>query len=179
MKLFLVPVFICALLAPQLLHAQASPPVIYVESFRQGPTRVTEESFEVKLDPRNSTYRERIKDFHGNDRYEFSIAPQGPEGDTQITSWKVKMVDLHHPIYNNVLEASQSVSSEARNNPGWLNPSTAAPIAAKARRIVKVDTFYLTLRVTAFHFTPLDSPYLDSMTVQVKFSNADPRSAAP
>jgi hypothetical protein len=27
------------------------------------------------------------------------------------------------------------------------------------------------------HFTPLDSPYLDSMIVQFAFSNTDPRTA--
>ena len=178
MKLFTIAVFTCCLLLPQFLTAQAAPPVVYMESFRQGPTRITEESFEVKLDPRNSTYRERIKDFHGNDRYEFSIAPQGPEGDTQITSWKVKLIDLHHPIYNNVLETSPSASADG-NDPGWLNPSPAASIPAKARRVVKVDAFYVTLQVTTFHFTPLDSPYLDSMSVQVKFSNTDSRATKP
>jgi len=38
-----------------------------------------------------------------------------------------------------------------------------------------VDTFYVVLQVRAFHFTPPDSPYLDSMTVDVAFSNTDPR----
>jgi len=31
--------------------------------------------------------------------------------------------------------------------------------------------------VMAYHFTPSESPYLDSMTVQVNITNTDPRAA--
>ena len=175
MKAIRLAVLAIPFFAPSLLLAQAAPPTIYAESFRQGPTRISEDSFEVKLDPHNAKYRELIKDTHGSDRYEFTITPQGPEGDTQITSWKVRLVDLRHPIYNNVLEASQTASTAPENNLWWLNPNQVAPVPIKARRIVKVDSFYVTLQVTQFHFTPLDSPYLDSMTVQVKFGGEDPR----
>jgi len=177
-RIFLAALSCCFFVTP-FLASQVTPSTIYAESFRQGSTRVTEESFEAKLDPRNAKYRERIKDLHGEDRYELFITPQGPEGDSQITSWKVKLVDLRHPIYNNILEASQNASSEAANNLWWLNPSQSAPVPVKAHRIVKVDSFYVVLKVTAFHFTPLDSPYLDSMTVQVKFTNTDPRKPSP
>jgi hypothetical protein len=46
---------------------------IFAESFRHGPTRVTEQSFEIKLNPQNARYRERIKDMAGNDRYEVTV----------------------------------------------------------------------------------------------------------
>jgi hypothetical protein len=32
-------------------------------------------------------------------------------------------------------------------------------------------------QVKDLHFTPLDSPYIDSMVVQFTFSNIDPRTA--
>jgi len=38
-----------------------------------------------------------------------------------------------------------------------------------------VDGFYVVIEAKAIHFTPLDSPYLDSMAVQFSFSNDDPR----
>ena len=50
-------------------RAQSVEPTIYAESFRKGETRITEDSFAAKLDPDNATYRERIKDSRGNDRY--------------------------------------------------------------------------------------------------------------
>jgi hypothetical protein len=156
--------------------AQSTLPPFYAESFRQGSTRVIERRFEVKLTPQDSTYRERIKDSRGADRYVFSITPQGPEGDVEITSWQVKLADLHHAIYDNVLRVSQE-SSDRKDALWWLDPSKFAPIAAYAKRVIKVEGFYVVLQVKAFHFTPPDSPYLDSMTVTVELANSDPRTA--
>jgi hypothetical protein len=159
------------------LAAQSPPAPVYAESFRQGATKVVEESFEAKLTPQNPVYRERIKDSHGADRYAFSIVPQGPEGDTKITSWQAKLADLHHPIYDNVLLASQEPSSDPKNTLWRLEPTSFARVPVGALRIVKVNSFYVVLQVKAHHFTPPDSPYLDSMTVEVEFRNTDPRDA--
>lgn len=155
---------------------QASP-TLYAESFRKGATRVTEDKFEVTLSPVNSTYRERIKDSAGNDRYELTITPQGPAGDNKITSWRVLLRDLRHTIYHNLLVENQEPSQEPKNNLWWLDPNRFGPVPIRAKRIVKVDDFYVAFQVTDLHFTPLDSPYLDSMVVQFEFTNNDPRNA--
>lgn len=149
-------------------------PTIFAESFRQGTTQVTEQKFEAKLTPENATYREIIKDSYGKDRYELTVAPEGPGGDTQITAWRVKLKDLRHSIYNNILLADQQPSQDAKNNLWWLTPNPFGPVPIRARRILKVDGFYLVIQVTNLHFTPLDSPYLDSMAVQFAFTNKDP-----
>lgn len=175
------PIFIaavlllCAAAAP--LYAQKAPPIVYAESFRHGPTHITDASFEVKLSPQNSVFFDRIKDTYGNDRYLLTIVPEIPEGEDHVISWTVRLTDLHHLIYNNVLLESQDPSSDPRNNLSWLNPGRFGRVPALAQRIMKVDGFYVSLQVTQYHFTPLESPYLDSMTVQVKFTNADPRAA--
>jgi hypothetical protein len=159
------------------LWAQSSNPTIYAESFRKHATRVTEESFDVKLTPDNPTYRERIKDSAGNDRYELTITPQGPEGDSEITAWRVSLRDLEYSIYPNLLVADQQPSSDAKNILWWLNPNRFLAVPIRARRIVKVDGFYVVIQVKDLHFTPLDSPYLDSMTIKFAFTNKDPRAA--
>jgi len=172
----LVPVIMCAAMR---LNAQSTAPDVYAESYRQGSTHIIEESFEVKLTPQDSLYRERIKDSRGNDRYAFSIIPQGPEGDTKITSWQGKLADLQHPIYDNVLLVSPNPSddpkNEGKNALFRLWPSNVAAVPVRARRIMKVDNFYVVFEVKAYHFTPPESPYLDSMTVEVEFRNTDPR----
>ncbi len=150
-------------------------PTIYAESFRKGSTHITEDLFEAKLTPDNATYRERIKDSAGNDRYELTITPQGPEGDKEITSWRVKLRDLRHDIYSNILLANQEPSVDPKNNLWWLNPNRFGGVPIRARRIVKVDGFYVTFQVKDLHFTPLDSPYLDSLDVKFAFTNSDPR----
>ena len=182
MKLcLLLPIFLCLYVAPP-LPAQSAAPSAYTESFRKGPTRILEATFEVRLTPQDSVYRERIKDSQGADRYVFSIVPKGPEGDTKISSWQAKLSDLHYPIYDNVLLATRVPSDDPANDPKnglWrLEPGSFAAVPVGAKRIVKVDGFYVVLQVTAYHFSPPDSPYLDSMTVQVEFRNTDPRQAA-
>jgi hypothetical protein len=166
-----------------MVAAQSPAPTVYAESFRQGDAHVVEESFEARLTTQDPIYRERIKDSRGVDRYAFSIIPRVPEGDTKITSWHVKLADLRHPSYDNVLLASQYPSDDPKNdlkNSLWrLDASTFAIIPVGARRIVKVENFYVVLQVKACHFTPLDSPYLDSMTVAVEFRNTDPRQPEP
>lgn len=156
--------------------AQNPPPTMYAESFRKGPTRVTEEKFEAKLNPENATYRERIRDSAGSERYELTVTPKGPEAETRITSWQVALRDLRHAIYGNLLQFDQELSEEPRDNLFWLNPIPSAPVPIRARRIIKVDGFYVGFQVKDLRFNPLDSPYLDSMTVQFEFANRDPRS---
>jgi hypothetical protein len=167
-----------ALLVAAPLCAQNPPKIVYAESFRQGSTQITEESFETKLSPQDPTYRERLKDSRGQDRYVFTIMPQGPQGDTKITSWRVSLADLHHPIYSNVLVADLQGTADAKDNLWWFNPDQFAPVPIRAQRIMKVDSFYVVMQVKDYHFTPLDSPYLDSMVVDFRFCNSDPRSAA-
>jgi hypothetical protein len=160
-----------------LLTAQQPPPIIYAESFRHDATRVTEESFEMKLTAANPTYRELIKDAHGSERFAFTVSPQILEGDKNIISWQATLVDLHHPMYQNVLQTLQEPSSDAQNNLWRFDPGQYAAVPTNAKRIIKVDSFYVTMQVKKYHFTPLDSPYLDSMTVQVDVKNTDPRPA--
>jgi hypothetical protein len=156
--------------------AQPQPTPVFAESFRHGATQIVEEKFDVKLSPQDRIFREHIKDSHGADRYAFSITPRVPEGDTSITAWQVKLADLNHRIYDNVLLASLEEDSahDSRNDLGILNPSKFASLPATAKRIIKVDGFYVVLQVKSFHFTPPESPYLDSMTVAVEFTNSDP-----
>lgn len=169
--LFLVA---CLMIGVPLLSQSVSP-TIYAESFRKGSTLVTEESFEAKLSPQNATYRERIKDSRGDDRYELTVTPHVPEGDNKVTFWEVRLKDLRHTIYSNVLVADQEPSQDARNNLWRLDPNRLGPVPIRARRIMKVDEFYVVIQVKDLHFTPLDSPYLDSMAVHFAFTNRDPR----
>jgi len=176
MKLrLLIPMLLCAAVR---LSAQSPPTPMYTESFRQGSTRILEERFEVKLTPKDSSYHERIKDSRGADHYLFSIVPKGPEGDTEITSWQVKLADLHHTIYDNILFTTQEPSPDPRDALWRLEPTSFASVPVNVRRIIKVDSFYVVVQVTAYHFTPQDSPYLDSMSASVELTNADPRTSA-
>jgi hypothetical protein len=171
-----ISIFLCIAISSFPQSTAPSPPTsVYAESFRQGSTRVVDEHFDLKLTPHDPTYRERIKDFYGNDRFALSITPKGPEGDTEITSWLVTLADLQHTMYNNVLLTSQEASSDPKDALWRLNPTLLGSVPVAAKRIIKVESFYVVLQIKAYHFSPPDSPYLDSMTVGVEFTNTDPR----
>jgi hypothetical protein len=159
------------------VFSQSNPPVVYVESFRHGSTRITEEGFDLKLTPKSATYQEHVKDAQGKDCYELTIAPLMPGGDDKVTSWNVTLRDLRHSFYRNVLMAEQTPSDEAKNNLFWLNPKQSAPVPIRATRIMKIEEFYMVIQVKDMHFTPLDSPYLDSMAISFALTNNDPRTS--
>ncbi len=157
------------------LRAQSAPPTIYAESYRRGATTVAEENFDINLTPQDPSYKELIKDSRGNDRYEFTLTPKLPGGDDKVTSWIVILKDLRHGTYFNILMSAQEPSEDAKNNLWKLDPNRLGPVPIRTRRIVKVDGFYLTIQVKDLHFTPIESPYLDSMRVRFSFTNSDPR----
>ena len=65
--------------------AQAALKPVYVESFRKGPTQISEYSIVAKLDNQNPYYSATIKDLDGNDRYQLSLEPHRVgQGDDKI-----------------------------------------------------------------------------------------------
>ena len=115
----LILIVLCAALR---MAAQSAATTVYAESFRQGATHVTEESFEAKLTPQDAIYRERIKDSRGVDRYAFSIVPHGPGGRHQDHILASETGGPASPIYDNVLLASQAPSDD----PGRPRDSSVA-----------------------------------------------------
>lgn len=166
-----------AVIACPLWAQTAAPPPLYAESFRHGAARVSEKTFEAQLSPQKPVYREPIKDVRGRDRCVLSLVPLHVEGDFQIVSWEAKLADFEHRMYANVLMTSPIPSDDPLNNAWWLDPGKFARVPVLTERIIKVDGFYVVLKVMAYHFMPSESPYLDSMTIQVNITNTDPRSA--
>jgi hypothetical protein len=163
---------VCALLSAFLPAQDVS--FIYVESFRKGPTRVTESTSEVVLTPQSPNCRIRVKDQSGKDRYELGCLPQpASENDQRIVSWQVRLADLHHKMYANLL-ASALDPTEDKTQVGWLDPAKFARIPITRERVVKVDGFYCTLQVKDYHFVNPAMPYLDRMTLAIRFTNSMP-----
>lgn len=86
---------------------------------------------------------------------------------------KSALPTLRHKIYTNVL-ASAVDPTEDRAQVGWLDPGKFARIPITRERIVKVDGFYCALQVKDYHFVNPGVPYLDRMTLAVRFTNSMP-----
>ena len=163
-------------LGATVLTSLAQPSFVYLESFRKGTTRVQEQTIQVDLDPKSPTCAIRVKDLNGRDRYLLGCEPQrvGAEDD-RIIGWQVKLADLNHRIYGNVLMPTPD-PMEDRTQIGWLDPSKFAKIALTQERVVKIDHFYLVFRVIDSHFVAPGQPYLDQMTLDIRFTNTMPHS---
>lgn len=157
-----------------------TPRTYYTESYQRGPTQIKEDKTEIKVTSQDPVYKQRLRDSTGVERYELALLPKigEAEGNDNITSWQVSLRDLRHAIYGNMLQFDQELSERPRDNMFWLNPVHWAPVPIRAKRIIKVDSFYLVFQVKDFRFTPADSPYLEYMTVDMSYTNTDPRTAA-
>lgn len=172
--------FLFSLLFAAIILAGQTASPYYAESIRRGLTHIKEQKAEIKLTSQDPIYKERLRDSSGAERYEVAILPKigEAEGYDKITSWQVSLRDLRHPVYGNVLQFDQELSENPTDNLYWLNPVRSAPVPIRARRIIKVDAFYVAFQVKDFRFTPADSPYLEYMTIDWACTNTDPRNAA-
>lgn len=156
----------------------AAPKPVFLQSFRQGHARVTEESFELDLDPANPGCKARVKDSSGSYRYQVVCVPERVgQGDERILGWHIRLVDMHHKIYDDLL-LSDPNPAEDKVQVGWLDPGPFAKIGLKAARVIRVDGFYCWMQVQDAHFSHPPAPYLDRMVVDLKVTNADPRLGA-
>jgi hypothetical protein len=171
-------VLVAAVGAAAQMAPDAPPKAAFLQSFRKGHTRVTEESFELDLDPANPGCRVRVRDSSGLYRYQVNCVPERVDGDQRILGWHIRLADLHHKIYDDVFLSTPN-PAEDKVQIGWLDPGPFAQIGLKAQRTVKVDDFYCLLQVQEAHVAHPPAPYLDRLVVSLKFSNSDPRIAPP
>ena len=157
----------------------SAPKPVFLQSFRRGHTRVTEESFELDLNPANPGCKARVRDSSGLYRYQVNCVAERPgQGDQRILGWHIRLADLHHKIYDDVFLSTPN-PAEDKVEIGWLDPGPFAKIGLKAQRTIKVDDFYCLLQVQEAHVAHPPEPYLDRLVVNLKFSNSDPRNAPP
>lgn len=173
-------VLLSSLLLCPFASAQDAAPVVFAESFRKTPIRITEDQFDVKLNIENPSYTQRLRDSSGTERFELAITPKRPQGGAknQITSWEMSLRDLRYPVYGNLLQFDPELSENPRDNLYWLNPVPSAPVPIRAERIIKIHGFYLVAQVTDFRVTPA-TPYLEFMNVHLELTSHDPRQLQP
>ena len=163
--------------------AQAALKPVYIESFRKGPTQISEYAIVAKLDTKNPYYSATIKDLDGNDRYELSLEPHRVgQGDDRIVSWRVQLIDPRRRYLGNYLVATkppEPLSDQAQDRAWWLDPSPYALVPLLAMRVFRVESFYCVIQVEDYHKLSPESRLLDSMNVEVKLTDTDPRHDDP
>ena len=145
----------------------------YSESFRKGATRVTEQSFDVTLTPDTPRPEYKVADSKGTARYLLRFVPDVSRGDTKVIGWFVRLADLHHKIYDNVLPTSQDMSKDTTQL-WWLDGRQYSKIPLQTTRIFRVEQFYCTVRVKNVARLFPGQPYLKELDLAVQFGNEKP-----
>jgi hypothetical protein len=173
------PLFCIVLISVLAQHAlsQASSTPVYVESFRRGPTRITESAYEFTLDGKQPRWKTSVTDGSGRERYVLTFVPQVDDSaDGRFLSWNAALADSRHPMYRNVLVPSLDPSQDSVKA-WWFNPSPYAAVNLRTPRVVKVENFYCSFQVTDFRLARTGGPWLAAMKVNVRLTNTDPRMA--
>src|SRR4051812_21848591 len=173
---------VCLVYCMLALHAVGQSVVkpAYAESFRKGSTKIKESSFQVNLDAHTPSYRVLVKDTSGKDHFVFSLAPvRVGEEDSRILAWQASLEDLHTRVYGNLLLPSRDpyLNESTAGKVSRLDPNPYAVIPAEAKRVIKVQNFYCILQVTAYRRITPERLHLQSMAMDVQFSNANPLTA--
>ena len=159
--------------------AQAALKPVYTESFRKGPTRISEYAIAAKLDTQNPYYSSTIKDLDGNDHYQFSLEPHRVgQGDDRIVSWRVQLIDPRQRYLGNYLVATkppEPLSDQPQDRAWWLDPNPYAAVPLLARRVFKVESFFCVIQVEDCRLLTPESRLLDSMNVHGQFTQTDPQ----
>jgi len=176
MKFHRMLVLLIALSAP--LWSQASAAPVYIESFREGRTEITEKRLDIQLTAEQPVYEDTLLDSSGNSRYKLMILPVriAPD-DPGIISWRVSLLDLKHKFYGNLLARGREVqvTDDPRDQVTWLDPNPYALIPLKNLRVIKVEKFYCTIQVVDTHSSLAPQQRrLQSMTVKIEFMNHNP-----
>ncbi|HWZ81301.1 MAG TPA: hypothetical protein VNW47_01680 [Terriglobales bacterium] len=146
---------------------------VYTESFKKGPTKITEQTFDVSLTPEHPKPEYKVLDAQGNPRYILRFAPDIPTGDTRVVGWFVRMADLHHKIYDNILPTSQDLSRDTQQV-WWLDAKPYAKTVLKTQRVFKVEQFYCVIQVKDVKRLIPDKAYVNQMDVTVQLTNTKP-----
>lgn len=166
-------ILVVLLAAASVSVAQDPGKSLYSESFKKGPTRVTEQDLDVTLTPDQARPEFKVLDSFGKPRYILRFAPDIPTGDNKVLGWFVRLADTRHTIYGNVLPTSQDLSQDAQQL-WWLDAKPYAKALLQAQRVVKVEQFYCVLQVKDVKRVLPGKSYVSQMNVAVRFTNSKP-----
>ena len=164
------------LLGSVFLAAQGTAP-LYVESFRKGATKISEQTVEANLTMENPSFAAGIKDAEGQQHFLLSVEPvRADQQDTSIIAWKATLIDIHRKVFGNLLVRyrDEAMNEGAKGNAAKFDPNPYALVPLGAPRTIKVENFYCTFRVMQSHRRRPDVWQLDTLTLEAQFSNTKP-----
>ena len=164
-----------------------------VISWKKGKSRIHEMKYEVSLSIKNPRFRAVIKDDKERDRYVLLVEPFLPSRPTDgIESWSVSLIPEHSGLGKllswedvNLLKPSNDPYQDSFGYDdliGWFSPWCDEEESKKKnpcrpnnwflqKRIIKVESFYITLQVRQYQYVTGKAPQLAEVVLDVTFSN--------
>jgi hypothetical protein len=159
----------------------------YIESWEKGPSQVQEQKLQIEMNADRPEYEASIRDSTGRTRYKLSIWPdRAGVKNIDIIGWVVELIDITKNEKVNLLRPTNDIEQDYFTDEDyvwWLHPleSTKATRGKNAalsiftKRVIKVERFYCIIEVKGFHLSKRNRAVLDSISVQVEFTNSYPK----
>lgn len=172
------------------LAQQRDPETFYVESWKRGHQQIQEQKLTIELNSSEPEYQAVIKDSLGSEQYKLVVYHFPVERIPYYEFWRIS-------LYRKLKLCTASDRSQnwdlltleggppgdnlpKENNIGLLYPAekpnilkdngmAVYPISAK--RVIKVEGFYVIIQVIGYKFNSTNPRAVDSLTVQVEFTN--------
>lgn len=146
---------------------------VFSDSFKKGPTRIAEQTFDVTVTAEQPKQEFKIADVTGKQRYILRFIPEVHAADPRILGWFVRLVDLHHKLYDSVLPTSQDLTRD-QGQVWWFDGRSFPKIPLETRRIFRVEQFYCVIQVKEVKRMAPGQSYLNQMSLGVQFTNTKP-----
>lgn len=149
----------------------------YAESWKKGTRKIEEQKLTIKLDKKRDRFERRIKDASGTDSYKLVIERHSMS--TGPSFWIVELLQLKEKIALLIASRGGGDVIEKENYYGSLYPVEdpdwrktgylGVPLSAK--RVFKVEGFYCIIQVKDYKLNPEKWRVLDSIEIEVEFTN--------
>lgn len=167
------------------MSIMANAETFYIESWKKGKTQIEEKTLNLTLDDKISSYSEVIYDSFGKEKYRlFVTAGKGSKG---IIEWMAQLEELSNKSDEDLLKPSNDKKQDYytwQDFFGWFYKGSKEQFAENnqfkdrnavlpflSKRIVKVENFYCLLQITDYKQNKDEEVVLDSVILQVQFSN--------
>jgi len=153
-------------------------PVYFAESWKKGSRQIEPQKIIIKLDWHNPKHEAYIKDALGTYLYRLEIRPSPSKGEREFWILDLKLIDDDYPLL--VTRRTDGPLGNLEDYLGWLYPvkdynprgSGLFKMPLSAKRVVKIEGFYCVIQVKSYKFSPEKNHILDSIEVEVEFTNS-------
>jgi hypothetical protein len=159
--------------------------VFYIESWKKGERQIQEQKLTIELSTREPNYKTKIKDASGQERYKLVIRHSPlKKGGPNHNYWYVTLSDElgaspKYDLFQCVTPGPGKHYFPKEDYVAMLYPVEQPNIykdvnshyPMSAQRVIKVEGFYVIIRVLSYKFNEKSPKEVSSIKVEIEFTN--------